>query len=267
MFGWYKLKKFYPAGVNPSEWWDRKYEADGEQWDDPEEYRRQLFYPLLMEHLKAGNKYLDAGCGLGGWLAFLRARGMEVIGIESSKRAVEMALLLDPTLPIQVGDVQQLPYRDGEFDGYMAIGTWEYIEDGTERVAKEAKRVLKAGGMLFIEIPYANPFRRWTYLPLKSLEVFIRSRILGQRAMFSNHIFRKGDIRVLLEDLGFEVLAINPHDLPEEKSHYGLWIDWPFFRGKRPYELNGPGRLVKRSMNAISPWMIATGMFVAARKK
>src|SRR5687767_2363624 len=134
MYSWYKLKKFYPAGVNPSEWWDRKYEADGEQWSDPEEYRRQLFYPLLMENLQKGKKYLDAGCGLGGWLAFLRARGMDVEGIESSKKAVEMVKKLNPSLPVQVGDVRKLPYGDGIFDGYMAIGTWEYLEDETEEV-------------------------------------------------------------------------------------------------------------------------------------
>ncbi|MEK7557431.1 MAG: class I SAM-dependent methyltransferase [Patescibacteria group bacterium] len=266
MYSWYKLRKFYPAGFNPTEWWDRKYEGDGEQWSDPEEYRRQLFYPLLMEHLKPGKKYLDAGCGLGGWLAFLRARGMDVVGIESSRKAVEMVKKLDPSLPVQVGDVRKLAYPDESFDGYMAIGTWEYLEDGTEGAAREAKRVIKPGGMLFIEVPYANPFRRWTYLPLKTLEVALRT-LLGQKAMFSNHIFRKGDIRVLLEGLGFEMVAVKAHDLPEENSHYGLWIDWPFFRGKRPYELNALGQVVKKFMNSLSPWMIATGMFVVARKK
>lgn len=266
MYSWYKLKKFYPAGVSPSEWWDRKYEGDGEAWSDPEEYRRQLFYPLLMEHLKPGKKYLDAGCGLGGWLAFLRARGMDVVGIESSTKAVEMVKKMDPSLPVEVGDVRKLPYGEAIFDGYMAIGTWEYLEDETEAAAREAKRVLKLGGMLFIEVPYANPFRRWTYLPLKTLEVGLRS-LLGQKPTFSNHIFRKGDIRVMLEEMGFEILAMNPHDLPEENSHYGLWIDWPLFRGKRPYELNGLGRFVKNFMNSLSPWMIATGMFVVAKKK
>lgn len=267
MYSWYKLRKFYPAGFNPTEWWDRKYEAQGEAWSDPEEYRRQLFYPLLMEHLKPGKKYLDAGCGLGGWLAFLRARGFDVVGIESSKKAVEMVKQLDPTLPVQVGDVRKLPYGKESFDGYMAIGTWEYLEDGTEDVAAEAKRVLKKDGVLFMEVPYANPFRRWTYLPLKTLEVWVRSGLLRQPATFSNHIFRKGDIRVLLEELGFEVMAVKAHDLPEENSHYGLWIDWPIFRGKRPYELNALGRFTKVVMNSLSPWMIATGMFVVARKK
>jgi hypothetical protein len=55
--------------------------------------------------------------------------------------------------------------------------------------------------------------------------------------------------------------------LPGENSHYGLWVDWPFLRGGRPYELNAGGLLLKKLMNSISPWMIATGIFVVAKKK
>lgn len=267
MYSWYKLRKFYPAGYSPTEYWDRKYEADGVQKDDPEEYRKQLFYPLLMKYLEQGKKYLDAGCGLGGWLAFLRARGYDMQGIETSKTAIDLIKQLDPTLPVQTGNIKKLPFPDATFDGYVAIGTWEYSEDGTEEIAQEANRVLKKDGYLIIEIPYANPFRRWTYLPLKTLEYWIRHLILRQPATFANHVFRKGDIRVMLENLGFEILELNPHDLPDPQSHYGLWLDFPFLRGTRPYELNWLGLLTKKVMNAVSPWMIATGMFFVAKKK
>lgn len=267
MFGWYKLRKFYAEGVNPSEWWDRQYEQDGVQWDDPEEYRKQLFYPLLIKYLEAGKTYINVGCGLGGWLAFLQARGINIHGIESSKKAVELAKQLNPDLPIEIGDARNILRGNASIDGYVAVGTWEFSEDGTEKLAQEAYRVIKPGGLLIIEVPYANPFRRWTYLPLKSMQVFIRSHLFGHKPTFVHHIFRKGDISVLLDQLGFEVLEINPHDLPENNSHYGLWVDWPFLRGSRPYELNLLGKLVKKTMNSISPWMIATGMFFVAKKK
>lgn len=267
MFSWYKVRKFYPPGVNPAEYWDRKYEADGVQRDDPEEYRKQLFYPLLMKHLEKGKHYLDAGCGVGGWLAFLRARGFDIVGVDGSRKAIELLKQLDPALPAETGDVRQLRFADGAFDGYIAIGAWEYAEDATPDVAKEAARLLKPGGILIIEVPYANPFRRYTYLPLKTLEYVVRTYLLGHKPTFSHFLFRKGDIRVLLEGLGMEILELNPHDLPESHSHYGLWVDWPFFRGARPYELNAAGRFVKRALNAVSPWMIATGMFFVARKK
>jgi SAM-dependent methyltransferase len=267
MFGWYKVKKFYPPRAEVLEPWDRQYEADGEQWSDPEEYRRQLFYPLLTKYLEPGKKYLDAGCGLGGWLAFLRARGYDVVGLEASKRAVAMIAKLNPTLPIQQGDARRLPFDNTSLDGYLAIGTWEYLEDATEAVAAEAARVLKPGGVLILEVPYSNPLRRWTYLPLKTLQVFIREKLLGQRATFAHHMFRKGDLREVLTTHGFEILEENPHDLPGEASHYGLWVDWPMLRGERPYELNGLGRAVKNAMNSLSPWMIATGIFFVAKKK
>jgi SAM-dependent methyltransferase len=267
MFGWYKLKKFYGAQSSPGEWWERHYEADGQQWDDPEEYRKQLFYPLLMKYLMPGKKYLDAGSGLGGWLAFLRARGIEIEGIEQSPAAVELTKKIDPTLPVQVGDIRNLPFATESLDGYLTIGSWEYIEDGTEQLLKEAKRVLTSGGIIAIEVPYANPLRRWTYLPAKSVEVWIRTNLLKHKATFAWHIFRKGDFTSLLEEEGFELVELNPHDLPDKKSHYGLWVDWPWLRGQRPYQLNSLGLAVKSLAQKISPWLIATGMFIVARKK
>ncbi len=267
MFGWYKVRKFYGAVTTLPEWWERHYEADGQQWNEPEEYRKQLFYPLLEKYLEKGKKYVDAGCGLGGWMAFLRLRGYDIVGVESSARAVALAKKMNPELPIQQGDIRQLPVSDNSLEGYIAIGSWEYAEDATDAVAREAARVLKSGGTLFLEVPYSNPLRRWTYLPLKSLQLFVRQQLMGQKATFAYHMFRKGDIREVLQSNGFTITEENPHDLPEKNSHYGLWVDWPFLRGKRPYELNAVGKVVKQTMNSLSPWMIATGIFVVAKKK
>lgn len=267
MFGWYKLRKFYAAGQEPKEWWDRSARGDSGQWDDPEEYRKQLFYPLLSEYLEPDKKYIDVQCGLGGWTTFLRARGFDIEGIETSKEAIELIQKVNPLLPVKQSDLTSLPYQDGSLDGYISIGGWEFLEDATRKLTEEASRVLKSDGVLLLEIPYSNPLRRWTYLPLKSLEVFVRSKLMGQPATFAYHMYRKGDILDLLRVSGFELVAMNPHDLPAENSHYGLWTDWPLLRGARPYELNGLGLMVKRLANMISPWMIATGMFVVAKKK
>ena len=267
MYSYYKLRKFYQEGVQPTEHWDRKYETDGLQKYDPEEYRKQLFYPQIIKYLEQGKRYLDAGCGLASWVAFLRARGFDVEGVDYSKKAITMAKQVIPDLPVQTADVLQLPFPDNSFDGYMAIGVWEYAENNTRKVAEEAKRVLKQGGYLFLEVPYGNPLRRYVYLPMKTVEYWIRAKIMRQKATFSNHVFRKGDIRVLLEGMGFEVIAIDPHDLPEPNSHYGLWLDWPILRASQPYRLNSLGIMVKNIMNKLSPWMIATSIFYVAKKK
>jgi ubiquinone/menaquinone biosynthesis C-methylase UbiE len=267
MYSHYKLRKFYREGIQPTEYWDRKYEADGLQKDDPEEYRKQLFYPLIIKYLEQGKKYLDAGCGIASWVAFLRARGFDVVGVDSSKKAIALAKQVHPDLALQTADAKQLPYPDNSFDGYMAIGVWECAEDATKQVAEEAKRVLKKDGYLFLEVPYGNPLRRYTYFPMKTIEYLIRAKLLGQTATFGNHVYRKGDIRVLLEGMGFEVITIDSHDLPEPSSHYGLWVDWPILRGREPYKLNWFGVAVKNIMNSLSPWMIATGIFYIAKKK
>jgi hypothetical protein len=70
-----------------------------------------------------------------------------------------------------------------------------------------------------------------------------------------------------LERQGFEVAEERPHDLPEVDSHYGLYVDWPWLRGEKPYKLNGLGVVLKRLLNAISPWVASTGVVMVARKK
>ena len=66
---------------------------------------------------------------------------------------------------------------------------------------------------------------------------------------------------------GFEVVEEQAHELPEKDSHYGLYIDWPWLRGKEPYKLNAAGKMLKDFANSLSPWIASTGAVFVARKK
>jgi SAM-dependent methyltransferase len=262
----YKLHKFSSSPPAGAQYWNTKYRhktAEKISLTNPENYRRQLFYPLLMQYLKPGRRYLDAGCGLGGWLLFLRARGLEVEGLDQSAVAIAQLKRIDSKLPVRQGDLKKLPYPPDHFDGILCIGALEYMEDSVAQALREFRRVLKPGGLLFLEVPYENPLRRWTYLPLKTLEYHWKKR--RQKPRFAFYLFRKGNVRNFLAATGFHILELKPHELPEPRSHYGLWVDWPFLRGSRPYELNLLGLAAKKLFNTISPWLAATGLFCVAR--
>lgn len=250
--------------TTPTVSWETKYAAESAQTGTADDYGRQEFVLTALRHLPSGARVLDAGCGTGGLLGFLERRGLVVAGVDTSSTAIGIAMRAVPRADLRVASIEALPFPDATFDAYLAIGSWEYQEAGPDAAAREAARVLKSGGLVFVEVPHANISRRLFYIPLKQLEKGVRH--LFAFARFSHHLFRVREMHDALRHAGFEILETHPHDLPEPTRHYGLSVDWPLFRGGPQYELNALGRLVKWAGNVLSPWTIATGMFIVARK-
>ncbi len=262
----FRLEKFYPEGFNPQQYWDDKYAKEHIAGKSSDEFRKQGFWPLLERHLNKGKSYLDAGCGIGGWIIFLKEQGYEVEGIDIATRTIRALTEYDPDLKLKVAGVTAIPYPDASLDGVLAIGVLEYVDGKVPEAMKEVHRVLTDGGMFFLEVPIANTLRKLFYIPLKKIEKIIRQG-QGKQATFSNYLFDRHDLRNILKAAGFEVTEIQPHELPEADSHYGLYIDWPILRGSEPYKLNALGRAVKSMLNAVSPWIASTGAVVVARKR
>lgn len=262
----YRLEKFYRAGFDRQTYWEDKYAQEHIAGTSSEEFRRQGFWPLLEQQLRNEGAYLDARCGIGGWILFLKEQGYDIKGIDIAARTVRALTEYDAELDVKVATITRIPYPDARFDGVLAIGTLEYVDGSVDEALVEVRRVLKSGGFFFAEVPIANGLRQAVYIPLKRLQRWIRTR-RGEQPTFANYLFAPKELERLLGGAGFEVLAVRPHELPGADQHYGLYIDWPFLRGSRPYQLNLLGRLVKAVAETISPWLASTGMVVVARKK
>jgi ubiquinone/menaquinone biosynthesis C-methylase UbiE len=261
----FRLEKFYPKGFNPQQYWDDKYSQEHIAGKSSDEFRKQGFWPLLQKHLDKKGRILDVGCGIGGWILFLKEEGYNVEGIDIAPRTVRALTEYDPDLKIKVASMTAIPYADDSLIGVLAIGTLEYVENKVPEALREVNRVLSPGGVFFMEVPIANVLRRLFYLPLKQIEKFIKQG-RGQKSTFSNYLFDPAELKQMLRSAGFEIVEEQAHELPEADSHYGLYIDWPFLRGDRPYQLNSLGKVVKSFANEISPWVASTGMVVVARK-
>ena len=74
-----------------------------------------------------------------------RELGAEVVMVDSSLRMVELARARG--LDARVGDVQELPFADGEFDCAVAAWMLYHVED-LDRALSELRRVLRPGGRL-----------------------------------------------------------------------------------------------------------------------
>lgn len=91
-------------------------------------------------------RVLEVGCGWGEFAERLaRELGADVVAIDLSPRMVELARARG--VDARFGDVQQVPFADGEFD--CAVANWMlYHVPDTDRGLAELARVLRPGGRL-----------------------------------------------------------------------------------------------------------------------
>jgi len=93
-------------------------------------------------------RVLEVGCGWGelaAWVA--RETGAEVVAVDLSPHMVELAR--ESGVDARVGDVQELPFDDGEFD--VAVAAWMlYHVPDLGRGLAELARVLRPGGRLVV---------------------------------------------------------------------------------------------------------------------
>jgi ubiquinone/menaquinone biosynthesis C-methylase UbiE len=90
-------------------------------------------------------RVLEVGCGRGELAARLVAEGIGVVALDQSPRMVELTRARG--VDARVGDVQELPFANGEFDVAVANHMLYHVPD-IDRALAELARVLPPGGVL-----------------------------------------------------------------------------------------------------------------------
>ena len=107
--------------------------------------------PLLRENVS--RIVLDAGCGTGGNVAWLRryAGASEVVGMDLASDALKLARQRIQQLPVQAS-VTELPFPDSTFDLVTSFDVIVQLpgEGADERAVREMYRVLTPGGIAFV---------------------------------------------------------------------------------------------------------------------
>jgi ubiquinone/menaquinone biosynthesis C-methylase UbiE len=149
----------------------------------------------------ATDRVVDLGCGWGTFGFALAGRVAEVIGVDFSEKSVEICnrrLESDPhdNLRFVCADGGDTGLEGGGFDVVLAADLFEHLyPDDSERVSKEAFRLLKPGGR----------FSTWTPHRGHVLEALKDRDILLKRDV--SHVDYKSMERMkrLLTDEGFEI--------------------------------------------------------------
>ena len=118
------------------------------------------FYNLLLSEiaLAEGMRLLDVGCGTGAMLKRICGNcRVEAHGIDVEANMIAVAERKCPDITFNLAPAENMPYPDGYFDALTACLAYHHLPDKAG-FAREASRVLKTGGVLYIvdpNFPYA----------------------------------------------------------------------------------------------------------------
>ena len=167
------------------------------------EYDRK-FVNSFISRFKKDAVILDAGCGPSGHIGrYVFDKGIEVIGMDISEKCVEMARQFNPDMQFETGDIGNLEFEDGLFDGvisyYSIIDTPKnYIHN----IFNEFRRVLKPNGYLLVTVK-AGTTEGYIFHPL------------GDKVEIYMSLFSEEEISNYYKEAGFVLEFIekrNPYD-------------------------------------------------------
>lgn len=145
------------------------------QWNEVFKNQGRFFLKINKELPKAVKifrknnvkKILDLGCGSGRHVLYLAERGFDMSGADIAEAGIKIAKqwLKENGLKadLKIGNIyKKLPYRDNTFDAVVSTNAIHHakIED-IRKAIKEIERILKPGGMIFINCRRRPFYKAW----------------------------------------------------------------------------------------------------------
>ena len=153
---------------------------------------RNLLVSILKKYLPTNAKILDAGCGTGGTIVYLKKTGFSnIFGIDNSKLAISFCRQRKLT-NIKSATVNHLPFKDQSFDAVICLDVLYHQGVNQHKTISEFSRVLKKDGLLYIQEPAYN----W----LKSKH---------DKIVSTERRFTKGSLKEILELARFEIIKLS----------------------------------------------------------
>ena len=108
----------------------------------------QKFVDLMSENCKV----LDAGCGNGKNMIYIKNKFIEVVGIDFSEKLIEICK--NKSLNVINADIRNLPFKDNSFNFVMSIAVIHHLscEEDRYKSINEMLRVCKPGGKVLISL-------------------------------------------------------------------------------------------------------------------
>jgi len=183
--------------------------------EDAEPERFAVRRAFLLDHVHAGDRVLDVGCGDGAFAAELVEAGCRVAAVDVAAEAVRRARERAPQADVhRVAEGERLPFGEDEFDVVWAGEVLEHVADVAGLLA-EVRRVLDWGGRILVTTPYHGR-AALAALAVRGLDEHFDPR--------ADHLrfFTARTLRAVLSDAGFrhvDVEAVGGPPLQRRAQH------------------------------------------------
>lgn len=152
------------------------------------------FLDLFVERVNPNSQVAEIGCGPGEISAYLKIKGLNMLGIDISPQMIEEAKRLNPAIKFQVGDVFSLDFQDKSFSGVAApFLIVNFSIDEIPKAFHEIKRVLLADGVFYFSFHTGN-------------ETVHVDDLFAEKNPLDFYFHPVEKIQSILEESGFELL-------------------------------------------------------------
>jgi SAM-dependent methyltransferase len=185
---------------------------------------RELDFVRAYFPLPAFRRLLDVPCGIGRHAGPLSDLGYEMVGIDRSETALEVARRAYPTVEFRALDMLRVrELGEARFDGALCLWQSFGFGDSAEnlRLLADVRRVLRPGGRLLMDVYNADAVSR---LPAESTEERSGRHVRTRRTRSA------GRLRVEIEYSGSDVRDVHdweiygPADFEQIANRAGLEV-------------------------------------------
>jgi ubiquinone/menaquinone biosynthesis C-methylase UbiE len=167
---------------------------------------REKFESLCKKKLKSaldglptGVCLLDAGCGEGKFICFLKSMGYQVSGFDISATAINAAKETNPDIEFKIASLEEkIPFPDNKFTGVWCSEVLEHLLD-VHGALTEINRVLIEGGLFVLTVPYHGI--------IKNLAIALHAYEAHYNPYISHiRFYTKRSLRDCLSRAGFSIM-------------------------------------------------------------
>jgi SAM-dependent methyltransferase len=238
------------------EYWTKVWERIDEKAKRPDDVAKTEEYGVIAPYLatlQPGARILDGGCGLGEFVAYFHSKGFEPVGVDLSRKTIALLQQKYPAMTFTEGDIRNLSFGNDSFDAYFSWGVFEHFEAGPGACIREAFRILKPGGLLFITVPFDN-FRQ----ALRG--VLERAKPATAGARFYQWRFTRAELAREITACGFNIEKLQTISKQEGVSrllHHDIGLPFEWFATKA----------LRRLLTPVVPAGFVAHMLMAVARK
>ena len=184
----------------------RLWSARARDWADIQEEGYRPVYVDAFDRigLEPGAALLDAGCGTGVAAQVAFERGARVSGLDCAPGFLAIARTRVPEGEFHLGDLEDLPFPDGQFDVVTGFNSFQYA--GNPGIALgEAKRVAKTGAHVLV-MTWGQPDRMQFTSLLAALRPLLPPPPPGTPGPFA--LSEEAALRAFAADAGLDPLSV-----------------------------------------------------------